>query len=177
VRLDLRPLAGDDLEALLAFFDRIPEGERTFFKEDVDAAAVRRWLDPDARGRRVVAVSGGRIVGSVGVIRLRGWSDHVGEVRLVVDPACRHRGVGRALARRALLEAVDCGLRRLVVEVVSGQPGTLGMFEALGFRAEGLLYDHVRDHDGRLHDLIVLGHSVDDHWAAMSSAGIADALG
>ena len=51
------------------------------------------------------------------------------------------------------------------------------MFSALGFQAEGLLRDHVRDRDGELRDLVLLAHPVDDQWAAMASAGIDDAVG
>ena len=50
------------------------------------------------------------------------------------------------------------------------------MFSGLGFQAEGLLRDHVRDRDGELRDLILLSHSVADAWSAMETAGIDDAL-
>jgi L-amino acid N-acyltransferase YncA len=173
----IRPPTAEDLDALVEFFARVPEGERTFFKEQVlDRETVQRWLGDD-RGRRGVAVDDGQVVGYVAVVRLNGWSDHVGEVRLVVDPGHRGRGLGRALARWALAQALDCGLSKLYVEVVAEQEGAVAMFGALGFTAEGLLRDHVRDQAGNLRDLVLLAHPVDDHWSAMASAGIDDALG
>ena len=174
---DIRSPSPADLDALLAFFERIPESERTFFKEPVlDRAAVEGWLTGDA-GRRALALDDlGQVVGYVAVIRLAGWSDHVGDVRLVVDPGQRGQGLGRALARWALLQAVDCGLSKLTVEVVAEQEGAVAMFGGLGFQAEGLLRDHVRDRDGELRDLILLSHSVADAWSAMETAGIDDAL-
>jgi L-amino acid N-acyltransferase YncA len=172
----IRPPTADDLDALMEFFARVPEGERAFFKEQVlDRETVGRWLGED-RGRRAIAVDGGHVVGYVAVVRLTGWSDHVGEVRLVVDPEQRGRGLGRALARFALAQALDCGLSKLYVEVVAEQEGAVAMFSALGFTAEGLLRDHVRDQAGKLRDLILLAHPVDDHWSALASAGIDDAL-
>ena len=172
----IRPPTEQDLDALMEFFARVPEGERAFFKEQVlDRETVRRWLGED-RGRRGVAVEDGRIAGYAAVVRLSGWSDHVGEVRLVVDPGHRGRGLGRALARWALAQALDCGLRKLYVEVVAEQEGAVAMFVALGFTAEGLLRDHVRDQAGNLRDLILLAHPIDDHWSALASAGIDDAL-
>jgi L-amino acid N-acyltransferase YncA len=172
----IRPPQTSDLDALLEFFARVPEGERTFFKEEVlDRATVERWLAAD-RGRRGIALGDGRVIGYVAVIRLAGWSDHVGEVRLVVDPAERGRGLGRTLARWALVQALDCGMRKLYVEVVAEQEGAVAMFTALGFQAEGLLRDHVRDQAGTLRDLVLLAHPVDDHWAGMSAAGIDAAL-
>lgn len=171
----IRPPTEADLDALMEFFARVPEGERTFFKEQLDRETVQRWLAED-RGRRGVAVEDGQVAGYVAVIRLAGWSDHVGEVRLVVDPGHRGRGLGRALARWALAQALDCGLRKLYVEVVAEQEGAVAMFSALGFTAEGLLRDHVRDQAGDLRDLVLLAHPVDDQWAAMSAAGIDEAL-
>jgi RimJ/RimL family protein N-acetyltransferase len=175
--MDVRAPAPADLEALLAFFARVPEGERTFFKEAVlDRAAVQGWLAGD-RGRRALAIDeDGEVAGYAAVVPLPGWSDHVGEVRLVVDPQRRGRGLGRALARWALLQALDCGLSKVYVEVVAEQEGAVAMFTGLGFQAEGLLRDHVRDRGGELRDLVLLAHPIDDQWAAMSSAGIDDAL-
>ena len=174
---EIREPSAADLDALLHFFERIPESERTFFKEQVlDRAAVEGWLTAD-RGRRALALDDdGRVAGYVAVIRLTGWSDHVGDVRLVVDPAHRGHGVGRRLARWALLQALEAGLSKLVVEVVAEQEGAVAMFSSLGFQAEGVLHDHVRDHDGQLRDLVLLSHSVADAWSAMETAGIDDAL-
>jgi L-amino acid N-acyltransferase YncA len=174
--MDIRPPRPDDLDALLAFFARIPEAERTFFKEPVlDRATVEGWLAGGA-GRRGLACEAGEVAGYVAVVPLAGWSDHVGEVRLVVDPARRGAGVGRTLARWALLQALDCGLAKLYVEVVADQEGAVAMFTALGFQAEGLLREHVRDSQGRRRDLVLLAHPVEDQWAAMSAAGIDDAV-
>src|SRR3712207_5885390 len=120
--------------------------------------------------------SDGDVVGYVAVLPLLGWSDHVGEVRLVVDPECRGQQLGRRLARQAVLDATELGLKKLFVEGVAEQEGAVGMVEKLGFRAEGLLRDQVRDRDGELHDLIILGHLVEEEWAGMATAGIADEL-
>jgi ribosomal protein S18 acetylase RimI-like enzyme len=172
----IRPPTEADLDALMEFFARVPDGERAFFKEPVlDRPTVERWLTEDG-GRRGIAVEDGQVAGYVAVVRLTGWSDHVGEVRLVVDPGHRGRGLGRALARWALAQALDCGLSKLYVEVVAEQEGAVAMFGALGFTAEGLLRDHVRDHAGNLRDLVLLAHPVEDHWSALASAGIDDAL-
>jgi L-amino acid N-acyltransferase YncA len=178
MNVEVRPPKLEDGAELLAFFLRVPAGERTFFKEEnVDAETVAAWLAPAARGRRAIAVdAGGRVVGHVAVVPLPGWSDHVGELRLIVDPEHRRQGLGRTLARRALLDAIDCGLRRLVVEVVAEQDGTVAMFEALGFQPEAMLRDHVRDRDGGHHDLIVLAHAIEDQRAALAVTGIDEAL-
>lgn len=170
--MEIRRLEAADGDAVARFLARIPDGDRTFFREDVsDPEVVAAW---SCGAVRSIAVRGDAVVGYVAVIPLHGWSSHVGEVRLVVDPDHRGRGVGRALARCAVLEALHLGLRKLVVEVVADQESAIGMFRSLGFTPEALLRDHVRDQAGGLRDLMVLAHSVDDSFASMSAVGLAD---
>jgi ribosomal protein S18 acetylase RimI-like enzyme len=169
------PLAPEHCDALLRFFRELPEGDRTFFKEEVtDPGTVRRWT---TGGNRWVAVDGDDVLGYVAVLRLPGWSDHVGEVRLVVAPAARGSGLGRELARHALVAGVEAGLTKLVVEIVAEQGAALALFSALGFSGEALLRDHIRDRDGQLRDLLVLAHHVGETWSGMDTVGVADALG
>jgi ribosomal protein S18 acetylase RimI-like enzyme len=173
--MEIRPIEAGDEPALSRFFERIPESDRTFFKEDVgDPRVLDDWVQPGAG--RTIAIDDGAVVGALAVVRLVGWSSHVGEVRLVVDPDQRGRGIGRLLARQAVLEAVDMGLAKLVVEVISDQEALIAMFRGLGFEPEALLTDHVRDRAGQMRDLIVLANSVDEQFAALSAAGVADQL-
>ena len=173
--MEIRQLQSADRDAVGRFLARVPAADRTFFKEDVDdPAVVDAWALPGPA--RAIALEDGEVVGSVSVVPLHGWSRHVGEVRLIVDPAQRGRGIGRALARRAVLEALDLGLRKLVVEVIAEQEATIAMFRSLGFEPEALLTDHVRDRSGELRDLMVLAHSVEEQWSAMIRTGIADAV-
>jgi ribosomal protein S18 acetylase RimI-like enzyme len=171
--MEIRRIEPGDRAALERFLDEIPDADRTFLKEDVaDPDVVAAWVLPgDARS---IAVDGGDVVGYVAVIALHGWSSHVGEVRIVVDPDHRGRGVGQALARHAVLEALELGVAKLVVEVIADQEALIAMFVALGFEPEALLIDHVRDRSGELRDLLVLAHSVEQQWASMAAAGIVD---
>ena len=173
--MEIRELDATDREAIERFVARVPEGDRTFFKEDVEAPEViEAWSRPGTA--RVVAVEDGEVAGYVAVVPLHGWSSHVGEVRVIVDPDRRGRGIGRALARRAVTEAIELELRRMVVEVVADQEATIAMFRSLGFDPEALLTDHVRDQSGALRDLMILAHSVEEQWLSMVAAGIADEL-
>jgi L-amino acid N-acyltransferase YncA len=172
------PVEARHCDALLAFFKALPESDRTFIKEEVtDPATVRAWTSGDARGRRWVALDGGDVVGYLAVLPLPGWSDHVGEIRIVVAAGRRGHGLGRELARHALVQAVEAGLTKLVVEVVADQEPVLELFTGLGFTGEALLRDHIRGRDGRLHDLVLLAHHVGETWSGMATVGVADELG
>jgi ribosomal protein S18 acetylase RimI-like enzyme len=173
--MEVRPIEPGDRERLIRFFERIPASDRTFLKEDVsDPSVLDAWAAP--RAARAVAVADGEIVGSVAVVPLHGWSSHVGEVRLVVDPGSRGRGIGRALARRAVLDALELGLSKLVVDVIADQVALIGMFRALGFEPEALLVDHVRDRSGEVRDLMVLAQPLQEQFSAMVATGITDGL-
>lgn len=173
--MEIRPLEPGDQAAVERFLQRVPEGDRTFFKEDVDdPAVVAAWARPGAA--RSVAVDGDAILGYVAVVPLQGWSSHVGEVRVIVAPDHRGRGIGRALAQHAVFEALRLGLTKMVVEVVADHEPTIAMFRSYGFDPEALLADHVRDQNGYLRDLLILAHSVEGAWSSMVAAGIAESL-
>lgn len=176
VDVEIRTITADDVERLRQFFTTVPEQDRTFFREDVlRPGAIEAWLG-DERQHRSVAIIDGEIVGHVAVIAGVGWSRHVGELRLVVNTAHRGQGLGRLLAQRAVVEAVEMGVTKLVVDVIAEQNETVSMFTKLGFEAEALFKDHVKDQHGETHDLLVLAHFVEPLWSAMSSAGIDEAL-
>ena len=173
--MEIRELQAGDRDAVERFVERVPEGDRTFFKEDVDAPGVLdAWTRPGAA--RAVAVEDGEVIGYVAIVPLHGWSSHVGEIRVIVASDRRGRGIGRALARHAVLEAVALELRKLVVEVVADQEPTIAMFRSLGFDPEALLTNQVRDQSGALRDLMILAHAVEEQWSSMAVAGIADEL-
>jgi RimJ/RimL family protein N-acetyltransferase len=164
------------VDALTRFFQELPDGDVTFIKEDVtDPDTVRYWTQGSAS--RWVAMDGDTVTGYVAIIRLSGWSDHVGELRLVVHPTHRGTGLGGELARHGLSRALEAGLSKLVVELVADQEHALEMFLKIGFTGEALLRDHIRDRDGGLRDLVVLAHHVDANWEAMTAVGLADELG
>lgn len=166
----------EQVEPLQRFVAELPEGDLTFIMENVDLESVASWTS--GRGRRWVTLDDdGSVMGIVAVLPLSGWSDHVGELRLVVHPEHRGQGIGRALAKHALFQAVEMGLAKVIVEVVAQQESAAAMFTALGFEGEALLRDHIRDRSGKPRDLVMLAHYVQDTWSSMSSVGLDRELG
>ena len=173
--MTIAEFTADHVEALAAFFERMPEGDLTFIKVDVSPDAVGAW--PDAPGARWVEVhDDGRISGLVVLYRLSGLSDHVAELRLVVDPEARGQGIGRKLAQHAVAHAVRSGLLKVVVEMPAARQRVSEMFLDLGFTGEALLRDHFRDRDGEVQDLIMLAYLVEDAHDSMSAVGMAELL-
>lgn len=168
--MTIRQLDAADEDDLRALFARVPGEDRSFVEDLDDPATVRRWLGDDRAVRLVAVADDGSFAGLAAAWPRLGRSRHVGDLRLVVDPAHRRKGLGQQLARHALAEALDRGLAKLTVEVVARQQPTIDMFLALGFEPEALLRDQLRDADGALHDVILLAHLADDAAAAAALA-------
>ena len=167
----LRPLIVDhDREEICRFFDRVPEDDRAFLKEDViDRGEVESWLDRvDPETETVmVAEAADRIVGTAILRRdAHGWARHVGEIRVVADPATRRQGLGHVLAETIFAIAVRIGLEKMVAQMMSDQAGALRVFELLGFHPEATLRNHVKDRYGHKHDLVIMANDLETTAAA-----------
>jgi ribosomal protein S18 acetylase RimI-like enzyme len=166
----LGPPGASDVQS---FLKRVPRGEYLFLKDQIDDAAVlQTWSKHGAQ--IFLAYLEDDLAGLLAVLPGIGWSRHVAEFRMVVDPAKRGRGVGAALARQGLVAAVTAGLEKVSVEVLAEQEAVAALFRGLGFTSEALLADHVRDEDDQLHDLLVLSHQIDQTWSGLTTLGLLD---
>src|SRR6266851_4008788 len=119
----IRPLLADDREEICNFFERVPEDDRAFLKEDViDCREVEAWLDmldPNTE-TVIVAEAADRIAGTAILRRVaHGWSRHVGEIRIVADPETRRQGLGHVLAETIFGLAVRLGLEKMTAETTA----------------------------------------------------------
>lgn len=158
--ITVRPMERTDEAALLEFFRQIPEDERFFLKEDViSPKVIAGWaqnLDYD-RALPLLAIADGRVVADATLIRSRHSSrSHIGEIRIVVHPDFRGRGLGTLLVHELCEIANNAGLERVVMEAVVGKEDeAIDLAERLGFVKSAVLTDHVKDREGRPHDLVV----------------------
>jgi len=159
--ITIRPMVPTDKDALLDFFRRIPQEDRFYLKEDVTSPAViQRWAEnlDYSRALPLLAIMDGKIVGD-GTLHHRraGARRHIGEVRVVVDPAYRNRGVGRGLLRKLMEIATDKHLEKLMFEVVAGpEDAARHTAQLLGFVPVAALPGQVKDYCGNPHDLLIM---------------------
>jgi RimJ/RimL family protein N-acetyltransferase len=74
-----------------------------------------------------------------------------------------------------LLEAVQAEFKKITVTIAADNQAAIAMFQGIGFDSEALLRDHLRNpDDGRLRDLVVLAHLVDERYATMQAAGLGE---
>lgn len=156
----LRLMVKEDQRALSEFFQRVPQEERLFFRDDVSApATIRAWVDGLNYDRvlPLLALAGEKVIGDATLHRREhGWARHIGKVRLVIDPAYREKGLGTLLIRELVDIAKGLKLERLVAELMGTQQAALSAFRHLGFERQAVLYRHVKDQAGRPQDLVIM---------------------
>ena len=166
-RVTIRPLDREDKVALAQFFQRVPEEDRFYLKENVTAPEViREWTEHIDLERTlpIIGVDDGKIVADATLHRSRAPARrHVGELRIVVDPDYRGKGLGSRLTQ----ELVDIGktlkLNKLFFELVERRESSaIRIAVQAGFEQTATLRGRVRDRYGSLQDLVIMELSLED---------------
>ena len=178
--IEFRLMGPADQAAVLKFAQQLPMHDLLFLPRNIgEPKVLAAWIKEIERGAitSLLAVAAAKVVGCGTIVRdPLSWSPHVGEIRMVVAAAVRGQGVGRALSQETFALALGAGLEKLVVQMTVDQAGAIAIFEGLGFKAEALLRDHVRDQAGRKHDIVVLGHDVARVQAQLEAYGLPGAV-
>src|SRR5471032_2725844 len=178
--IEFRLMSRTDEVAVLDFAQKLPTHDLLFLPRNISQPKVlSAWINEIERGdiTSLLALRDGAVVGCGTLVRdTHSWSPHVGEIRMVVSPDVRGKGVGRALSQETFALALGSGLEKLSVQMTVDQQAAIALFESLGFKAEALLHDHVRDVAGQKHDIVVLGHNVAQVRAQMEAYGLPGAV-
>ncbi len=178
--IEFRLMTRADETAVLDFARKLPTHDLLFLPRNISQPKVlSAWVAEIEAGdiTSLLALKGGAVVGCGTLVRdSRSWSPHVGEIRMVVATDVRGKGVGRSLSQETFALALGSGLEKLSVQMTVDQRAAIALFESLGFKAEALLRDHVRDAGGGKHDIVVLGHNVAQVRAQMEAYGLPGAV-
>jgi len=178
--IEFRLMSRADEGAVLEFAKNLPTHDLLFLPRNISEPKVlSAWINEIERGAitSLLAVKERLVVGCGTLVRdPHSWSPHVGELRMVVSTDVRGLGVGRALSQETFLLALGAGLEKLSVQMTVDQRAAIALFESLGFKAEALLRDHVRDVDGKKHDIVVLGHNISQFAAQLEAFGLPEAV-
>jgi RimJ/RimL family protein N-acetyltransferase len=163
--VELRFMRAGDEAAVLAFARDLPPHDLLFLPRDIAQPKVlAAWVREIERGAMttLLAFRGDAVVGCATIVGdPLSWSAHVAELRIVVAREARGGGLGRVLSTAAGELAVASGIEKLVAHMTPDQIGAVTVFETMGYRAEALLRDHVKDGDGVKHDLVILSLDVE----------------
>jgi len=133
------------------------EADAASFRDAVNAVAAEKWYLATVDGfsldqtraflRRVIdgslpqvlAVVGDEVIGFCDVLPnpAKGFT-HLGRLGMGVLAAWRRQGIGRLLLDTCLGLARDAGIEKVELEVYSDNVAAVRLYEAFGFRTEGL---------------------------------------
>ena len=175
--VELRFMRAGDEAAVLAFARELPTHDLLFLPRDITQPKVlAAWVHEIERGAltTLLALRNGAVIGCATIAREPlSWSPHVAELRVVVATAARGIGLGRLLSADAGELAVAIGVEKLIAKLTPDQIGAVTVFETMGYKAEALLRDHVKDAAGVKHDLVILSLDVERFRARAAAYGLA----
>ena len=158
--LTLRPMTRDDEHGISMFFSSLPEEARRYLRNDVtNRKTIARWMrDLDyEKTLPIIAEYEGRLVASSTLHRQTfGWGRHVGEVRIVIDPAFQGRGLGGLLLDEISRIGAGSGLKRLVARIITARDDVVKAFEKSGFTHTGVLKKYVKDMNHNYADIAIM---------------------
>lgn len=174
--LSLRMMGADDGPLMLDFAQQLPYHDLMFLRRDITKqSAIDRWLHDIASEKMytLLAESETQILGYATLYRNDfDWSRHVAEIRVLIAPDARKMGLGRLLTREAFNVALSLGIQKVVARMTLDQTGARTVFEELGFRAEAILRDEVKDRVGKTHDILLMANDVTEFLARGEAYGL-----
>lgn len=158
--LVLRAMRKQDDRALMDFFEDLTDADRLYLRNDVSSyRVVREWFNNLNYNRvfPLLAVQDNRIVANATLHRKPfGWMRHVGEIRIVVSPKFRKKGLAQTMFRELIQTAEEADLDKLTAEMAVSQTGAIEVFRKLGFKEETTLKGYIKDAKDKVHDLLIM---------------------
>lgn len=173
----IRNLTIADLDKLMKFYRALPMSDRKYLRIDVTKKKLVEHRVRTAEERRVfwiTALHENNIIAE-GRLELSSddWRRDHGEVRLIVDRAFRHKGVGLMMLRSLYQIAVERKVKKVIVKMLRPQVGARKIARKLGFREEILLPDYVQDQKHKTQDLLIMTCDIDDFWKELETLYVA----
>jgi hypothetical protein len=163
-----RPSADVDLDRLIEFFQALPASVKNLLRYNVSDREITRarlgQVD-NVNHWRLVAEVDRRIIADATMDREPyGWTRHIAQIRVVLEPAAEQLGVREILCEDLVRMARVGGVEVLSTEVFPDQHAFVAFLESLGFVREVIRKRYAKGVDGRLHDVLILSNDLESVW-------------
>lgn len=164
----IRPPDSGDTEGLSEFFSNIPSSDLLIYEDDVPGKDYKEnWFISDLYGKllRLVALRGNEII-ATGTLHKEGlyWLN-AAEIKLVVDPRNRGKGIGSKLFNHLLFEVFQMRMRKVIVRYTPDNISFTRMIGHYGFKPETVLSCFIIDENtNEKKDLIIASFNLEE-WA------------
>jgi L-amino acid N-acyltransferase YncA len=166
-RVTIRPVEPVDVEGLYKFFSKITRLDLLVYKDDVTKwENVEDWFAASNYGKafQLVALSKDKIVAK-GSLHSEGlyWS-HAAELKLIVDPNYRRKGLGSQLFNILLYEGLKRHFEKIIVRYISDNISFTKILNRYGFKPETVLSCYVKDELSSItKDLVIASYDL-ENW-------------
>jgi RimJ/RimL family protein N-acetyltransferase len=176
----LRPMRKDDRDRLYTFFKNLPARSRRFFKHDVtQREVITNWcrhLDYD-QVLPILAIIKDEghekvVADSTLHAQRHGWDTHVAQVRWVIAPSMKKKGLSKIILRELYDRAVQRGIQKIQSTIRADDSDAITVLKRLGFRKEATFKKHAMDRRGKLHDILIYFNDLSDLWQKMEDLNI-----
>lgn len=138
----IRDATPDDAHALVRIYNReVLETTATLDAEPRSLEDQGRWLDERSGGHAVVVAEVDGIVAgfaSLSSFKTRAAYRPTVENSVYVDPAFQRRGLGRLLMQEIIERARIHGFHSVIARIAEGNPASIALHEAFGYRVVGV---------------------------------------
>lgn len=143
-----RPIIEQDLEELLKFFSTIPRNDLLIYKDDVTRLeALESWFLSTnyKKVSEIVTLKGDEIIAK-GTLHTEGlYWPHAAEVKLIVHPEYRGRGLGSQMFNLLLYEGLKHHFQKIIVRYIPDNLSFKKILSHYGFNPETVLNCYVMD--------------------------------
>ena len=153
-------------EKSFIFFTNIPEEFRRYLRSDVTSSEhiTDRITESESNEiiRRVVEDENYIVADYSLEVSNRSWKYGEGYLRILMFPKYNNSDLKYKMAEDIKKIAKKLNLHRLIVKIMSPQRKMQQIYESLGFKVTGILFDYVKDQSGKEQDFVVLIASIDE---------------
>lgn len=165
--ITVRPIESNDIEALYIFFSKLPKTDLLIYKDNFTSIeGINEWFSSRiySKSFQLVALSKGEIVAN-GSIHPEGlfWS-HAAELKLIVAPDYRWKGLGSKLFNILLYEVIKNRFEKIIFRYVSNNISFMKILNQYGFKPDTKLSCYINDESTNCtKDLIIASFSF-ENW-------------
>ncbi len=165
-RLVCRPAEIDDFRKLEKFFFSVPAIDWQIFKDDaVREEKMEHWLIDTLKKKLVqlVVLKQDTIIGFGTLQTDDSYWQNTAEIKIIVAPKHRRKGIGARLFDLLLSEGLENGMQKLVIRYASDNKGIMRLLENYGFDSEITLSYFLKDKENKMQkDLVVSSLDIQD---------------
>ena len=156
-----------DREGICEFFNLIPKSDLILYRDNIsDQELLVDFISPcdEEKVIELIALHKNRVIAKGSLHTEAVYWPKAAEIKLVVSPEYRSKGLGTILFNRLLHEGFKLQVRKIVVRYASGNNSMDKILGNHGFKPESVLNYNVQDTDKDINKNLILASYDLDSW-------------